>query len=99
LDPIYISEITPASHRGELVTWSEIALNIGILLGFSSGLIFGSVSDDMAWRCMFALGGLMPVLVIILSRLIMTESPRWLVNKGRDEEAGEVLQKIYGDCE
>lgn len=29
LDPLYIAEISPAAHRGRLVTWSEISLNIG----------------------------------------------------------------------
>lgn len=30
IDPLYIAEVTPASHRGELVTWSEIALNVSV---------------------------------------------------------------------
>ena len=29
IDPIYIAEIAPASSRGRLVTWSEIATNVG----------------------------------------------------------------------
>jgi len=38
IDPIYIAEISPAVHRGRLVTWSEIAVNVGLVLGFSSGM-------------------------------------------------------------
>jgi len=34
IDPLYIAEISPAAHRGRLVTWSEIALNVGLVFGF-----------------------------------------------------------------
>ena len=65
VDPVYISEISAAAHRGQLVTWSEIAINVGIVLGFSSVLVFARVSDDLAWRLMFAMGVIMACLVVI----------------------------------
>ena len=43
VDPVYISEISPAKYRGYLVTWSEIAINTGIVLGFSMGIFFANV--------------------------------------------------------
>lgn len=67
VDPVYISEISQAAHRGQLVTWSEIAVNIGILLGFISGLVFSSVDADIAWRLMFAMGVILPCFVIYFS--------------------------------
>ena len=67
VDPVYISEISQAAHRGQLVTWSEIATNVGILFGFISGLIFSGVDDDLAWRLMFALGAILPCFVIYFS--------------------------------
>ncbi|KAI2511854.1 major facilitator superfamily-like protein [Fragilaria crotonensis] len=97
LDPLYIAEITPASRRGELVTWSEIAINVGILLGFSSGLIFGGLSDDISWRLMFGMGVIQPVLMIFLAKCVMVESPRWMVCQGKEDKAVQVLQKVYGD--
>lgn len=33
IDPLYISEVSPPSHRGHLVSFSEIAINFGIVLG------------------------------------------------------------------
>ena len=95
IDPLYISEVTPAKHRGELVTWSEIALNCGIVFGFSTGLFLSNMADDREWRVMFMLGGIMPILMIIVVFTIMPESPRWLVQKGRDTDAMIVLQQIY----
>jgi MFS family permease len=81
------------------VTWSEIAINVGILLGFSSGLIFGNLEDNVAWRCMFAMGAIIPIVMIFLAECVMVESPRWLVSKGREDKAVKILQKIYGDGE
>ncbi len=95
IDPIYISEVSPAAHRGRLVTWSEIATNVGIVFGFSSGLIFYDVEADLAWRFMFSMGIILPSLLIFFVIKVMPESPRWLVSKGRDAEAKEVLQTIY----
>eukprot|EP00581_Thalassiosira_minuscula_P018509 CAMPEP_0183730760 /NCGR_PEP_ID=MMETSP0737-20130205/33625_1 /TAXON_ID=385413 /ORGANISM="Thalassiosira miniscula, Strain CCMP1093" /LENGTH=614 /DNA_ID=CAMNT_0025963341 /DNA_START=151 /DNA_END=1995 /DNA_ORIENTATION=- len=97
VDPVYISEISQAAHRGQLVTWSEIATNVGIVLGFISGLIFSGVSEDVAWRLMFSMGAILPCFVIYFSTFVMAESPRWLVSKGRDAEAAEVLKMLYPD--
>ena len=97
VDPVYISEISMASHRGRLVTWSEFGINLGIVFGFCSGLIFATVDANIAWRLMFALGVIMPCLVIVLSIWVLPESPRWLVANNRGDEACDVLQKIYPD--
>lgn len=67
VDPVYIGEISQAAHRGQLVTWSEIATNVGIVLGFTSGLVFGGVREEVAWRLMFAMGAILPCFVIYCS--------------------------------
>jgi MFS family permease len=77
------------------VTWSEIALNVGIVLGFFSGIVFYNLDDSLQWRLMFVMGCIMPIIMIVLVQTVMPESPRFLVDKGQIEEAKEVLTKLY----
>ena len=95
IDPLYIAEVSPAKYRGELVTWSEIATNIGVVMGFATGLFLGDMEDSAQWRLMFLLGCIMPAIMIVLVYTVMPESPRWLVGKSRIDEASEILNKIY----
>lgn len=97
IDPLYIAEVTPARHRGALVTWSEIALNVGIVLGFCLSLFFKGLNDGIEWRVMFLVGTVLPSLMIFLVLFVMPESPRWLVANQRDTEAREILLRIYPD--
>lgn len=77
------------------MTWSEIALNVGLVFGFFSGIIFYNLNDNLEWRLMFAMGCILPVIMIILVQTVMPESPRFLVDKGRVEEGKEILRKLY----
>jgi len=93
-DPMYISEISPAQHRGRLVTWSETGINVGIVIGFLAGYFFSRFPPAHAWRGMFLSGTVMPMIMLVLVKWVMPESPRWLVMKGRLKEAEEVLQTV-----
>lgn len=97
VDPVYISEIAPAKHRGYLVTWSEIAINFGIVMGFSMGIFFANIEAGFQWRIMLSMGMILPCCMIFLVLNIMPESPRWFVSKGRDDDAKVVLKQIYPD--
>jgi sugar porter (SP) family MFS transporter len=93
---LYIAEVVPAQHRGRLVTYSEIALNIGIVFGFATGLIFAPMTDNIEWRCMLAFGTILPVIMIILLWTgVMPESPRWLISSNRCSDARIILLDIY----
>lgn len=97
IDPLYIAEISPARHRGRLVTYSEIALNVGIVVGFASGLILSPFSDNTTeWRSMLAVGMILPIFMMFLICFkVMPESPRWLVSKNRLNDASNVLRLVY----
>jgi MFS family permease len=72
-----------------------MALNVGIVLGFFAGLVLYGVDDNLQWRLMFILGCILPIIMIVLVNTVMPESPRYLVLKGQDEEAKEILRKVY----
>ena len=65
IDPVYIAEVSPPKHRGRLVTWSETATNVGILLGFVSGFAFRN-AGEAGWRSMLALGAVIPSVLLVL---------------------------------
>ena len=94
LSPLYIAEISPASRRGLLVTLNQLAIVTGILLSYSvSYLLTGAGPSN--WRWMFASAGV-PSVCFLLTLLFIPESPRWLVEKGRESEAHAFLSRIVG---
>ncbi|RKG81725.1 MFS transporter [Corallococcus exercitus] len=104
--PTYIAEIAPAYLRGRLASLQQLAIVVGIfvaLLGdFAIALYAGSASSPTwlgltAWRWMF-LSGLPPALLYGIGAVFISESPRFLVAKGREEEALSVLRDIEGDA-
>lgn len=97
IDPIYIAEVTPPEYRGELVTWSEIGINVGIVLGFATGFFFYGYDPSKQWRLMLWMGAVLPAVMILLVWKVMPESPRWLIQKGREPEARQILEKLYPD--
>lgn len=93
--PMYSAELAPKEIRGWLVSATEICINIGVFLGYLANAIFGSVDNvNLNWRLMLAMG-LIPPVIIFASLFAIPESPRWLVKKARESEAGDVLKKIY----
>ncbi|KAK1679236.1 hypothetical protein QYE76_040084 [Lolium multiflorum] len=96
--PVYTAEISPASARGFLTSLPEIFINLGILLGYVSNYTFARLPLHLGWRFMLGIGAAPSVLLAVLV-FYMPESPRWLIMKGRLEEARTVLEKISGTPE
>jgi len=96
IDALYIAELAPAAQRGALVTWSEIGTNLGILIGFAANLVLDSLPAGVDWRVMIACGAFLPVVLMVLSVTVMPESPRWLIAKGRESAAEDVLRRTHG---
>lgn len=95
IDPLYIAEVAPAAHRGEFTSWCEVAVNVGITLGFLVNLLFRGLPRTIGWRVMVGAGSFLPLLLIVLAVAIMPESPRWLVSRGRSAEAARVLRRTH----
>ena len=90
--PLYISEISPSDIRGRLVTFFQLAITIGILVSYFCGYYFAESVEG--WRSMFW-AGFVPAIILFVGMLFVPESPRWLISKGRDDEAKRVLERIH----
>ncbi len=94
LSPLYIAEISPARNRGLLVSLNQLAIVTGILLSYSVNYLLTG-AGPANWRWMFA-SATMPSVGFLLTLLFIPESPRWLVQKGRESEAEHFLTRMLG---
>lgn len=92
--PMYIAEIAPAQRRGGLVSLNQLMIVIGISASFFSNYFLLDVGEHN-WRWMLGVQ-VFPALLYLLLLSLIPESPRWLVIKGRDQEALEVLTRVGG---
>jgi MFS transporter, SP family, arabinose:H+ symporter len=92
LAPLYIAEVSPAHIRGRLVSFNQMAVVTGILLAY---LVNWSLSfaGPNSWRWMFAVA-VIPSIGLFVGLFFVPESPRWLVEQKREEDALTVLQMI-----
>ncbi|MFY9643876.1 MAG: MFS transporter [Terriglobales bacterium] len=94
LSPLYIAEISPARSRGLLVSVNQLAIVTGILLSYGVNYALAG-AGPANWRWMFA-SAAVPSAFFLLALLFVSESPRWLVQNGREAEAEQVLSRIEG---
>ena len=86
----YISELSKAKGRGRFFLIYELIFPIGLLM---TGLIGAVLVPNFGWQSMFVVGGI-PGLIIAYFILRLPESPRWLINQGRLEEAEKIIATI-----
>jgi SP family sugar:H+ symporter-like MFS transporter len=107
LSPAYVAEVTPAASRGKFSTLQQIMINVGLLGAFISNAVLAHVAGGSthpfwaglpAWRWMFWMQTI-PSAIFFFSLLTIPESPRYLVARGRKDEAHGVLDKIMDDGE
>ncbi|NLX15105.1 MAG: sugar porter family MFS transporter [Phycisphaerales bacterium] len=109
LSPMYIAEISPASHRGRVVTANQFTIMVGIVVsqvvnlvieryGARMPIVEGALTwnQTIGWRLMFG-AELIPALLFFGLMFTVPRSPRWLIKQGRTEEARQVLTKIGGE--
>ncbi|KAL4769403.1 general substrate transporter [Aspergillus nidulans var. acristatus] len=95
--PTWQSECCKANKRGQLVMIEGAMITCGITISYwiDYGLLFAD-PNEVAWRFPLAFQ-IFFALVILSFVMFLPESPRWLVLKGREDEAREVLGALVGD--
>ncbi len=92
--PMYIAEISPADWRGRFVAFFQFNIVLGLLVAYISNyLIFGIPND---WQWMLGVEGF-PALLFAVLLFTIPESPRWLVMKGMDSRARNILDSVGGE--
>ncbi|XP_024532900.1 probable polyol transporter 6 [Selaginella moellendorffii] len=93
--PVYTAELSPPGSRGSLVSFAEVFINTGILVGYVANFALSPLPQWLGWRLMLGLGAV-PAVFLACAVLVMPESPRWLVMQGRVSQAKTVLIRTCG---
>lgn len=106
LSPLYISEVAPANIRGRLSTVQQVMIITGLTAAFlvnyflaqTAGNSLGELGELPAWRWMY-LAQAVPAVVFLVALFFIPESPRYLISRGRIDDARAVLTRLLGTSE
>ncbi len=98
ISPIYIAEIAPRNIRGSLVTLNQVIIVLGSIIAMILGYFVAKHIPEahLSWRIMFG-SECIPILIFIIGLSMIPESPRYLVESNRLDEALQVLTNINGE--
>lgn len=96
--PVFLAELAPYEIRGSLSGRNEVMIVVGQLAAFIVNAILGNTLGhlDGVWRIMLAVCAI-PAVFLFFGMLRMPESPRWLISKGRFDEALAILKTIRSE--
>ncbi|KAI8141036.1 general substrate transporter [Fennellomyces sp. T-0311] len=95
--PLYQSELAPKDIRGRLISLQQFMITVGIMIAFwcDAGTNINQ-TGQATWRIPLGIQ-IFPALVLFIGAFFLPYSPRWLVSKGRNDEALEVLALLHAD--
>ncbi|GJQ11062.1 hypothetical protein GpartN1_g2853.t1 [Galdieria partita] len=91
--PVFLAETTPAYIRGALTSLYQQSVATGIFIGYVVDAIFVYVPGNIGWRVMLG-SSMVPAIVEGCGIIFLPETPRWLIKKGYDEYALNVLLSL-----
>ncbi len=106
--PMYIAEIAPPKIRGTMVSFNQLNIVVGISVAFFTNYLILKLGQSDAewtstlkfdmynWRWMLGLEAL-PAIIYFVALFVVPRSPRWLIMKGKEEEALSVMSKAVGE--
>jgi sugar porter (SP) family MFS transporter len=93
VSPMYLAELSPKKIRGGLVSFNQLMIVSGILAAYIVNFGLKGIGQDN-WRWMLGLGAV-PGVALAVGMMLMPYSPRWLAERGREEEARAVLERTH----
>ena len=91
--PIYISEIAPPAYRGRLAGMFQFNIVFGIIVAYVSKYVIAHIGGDNSWRWMLGIAAV-PSAIYAVMCFGIPESPRWLIGRKGDREAGIRVLKL-----
>jgi SP family xylose:H+ symportor-like MFS transporter len=103
LSPLYIAEISPSAIRGRLVSFNQLAIVLGILLVYFVNWYIASLGNEAwikstGWRWMLASEAI-PSAIFLILLVLVPDTPRWLVLRGRNAEALAQLKRVTDESD
>ena len=106
--PMYIAEIAPPAMRGQMVSFNQLNIVLGISVAFFTNyLILQFADSDAAWALSLGFDGnewrwmlgleTLPAVLYFVGLFFVPQSPRWLLMHGRKEEALPIMQMAVGN--
>lgn len=95
LGPTLVAEFVPRKYRGGLLASLTVLWTVGYVAAFFLGNYLVSLSAN-SWRGLLATSCI-PAISVVLLRMGVPESPRWLLTQGRVEQARAVVRRLGGD--
>lgn len=93
--PLYLAEIAPPHTRGAFVSIHQLAITVGILAAYILNYVF---SESALWRWMIGLA-VIPSAFQFVAMLFLPETPSWLIEHRKTEQAVRVFSRIRKDRE
>lgn len=96
--PVFIAEVSPPKKRGWLVSFNQLLIVIGLSSAYFVNYFILKIVEDPSinWRWMLGIEAI-PSLIYFFLVLLIPESPRWLVMKGKHEKALAIMKKVGGE--
>jgi len=91
--PMFIAEISPANKRGRLVLLNQFFVVTAIFLAFVINYFLAKTIEVSSWRWMIGAESI-PAFTFFGLLFLVPESPRWLINQNKDDEALRVFERI-----
>lgn len=88
--PMYISEHSPGRLRGGMTAFNQLMITFGILVAYLADFALSGFPHN--WRWMFGFGAV-PAICLAVAMVFVPHTPRWLVQRGREDEARSVLRR------